>query len=85
MTNRPPTRNDDRWLKYVALAIFCIGVIWQSATVASRVDRNAERITRLEVSDAAQTDKLDTINQRGSRIEAKIDLLIPGRKEQDER
>lgn len=84
MTSRPTARSAD-WHKHVALAIFVAGVIWQSATVTARVDRNAERISRLEASDAAQTDKLDTINQRGSRIEAKIDLLMPDRKREDER
>lgn len=83
MTSRLPRQSPPNWLPYLGFATLVLGVVYQSGDVTSRVQRNTERIAKLEASDAIQADKLDTINQRGARIEAKIDILVPRAKDEE--
>lgn len=79
MNNRPPQRGQAQWLPYVGLATLCASVIYQAGVQSQRIERNSDRITVLEASDRTRAEKMDLMNTRGARIEAKLDLLAPSR------
>lgn len=53
------------------------GIVYQSGQLAGKVDQNASRITKIEAAEDARTDRIQAIDVRTARIEAKLDLLKP--------
>lgn len=75
MSGRPSSPN--AWLPYAAFIVTVAGIIFQGGQLSSDVKRNTERIARLEASDQARADAINSIDRRTVRIEAKLDLMIP--------
>lgn len=79
MTTR--STRDGKWLPYAGFIVAVAGIVWQGGTLAGNVQRNTERITAIEAAEAARTDRIQAIDVRTARIEAKLDLLNPKERE----
>lgn len=70
-------RRPESWVPWVGLLIAVAGIIYQGGMLAGSVQRNTERITTIEAGEAARSDRIQAIDVRTARIEAKVDLLTP--------
>jgi hypothetical protein len=75
MTTNRPGKSTPGWLPYAGFALAVCGMIYQAGGLAGRVDRNAERIAVLEARIEEARSKQDAMNERGARIETKLDYL----------
>ena len=80
MTTPPPSPN---WTTIVACIMAIIGgalgianLIAAQGALNQRVTQNTQRLDKLEASDGARTDAVNSINVRTARIEARLDFLI---------
>jgi hypothetical protein len=76
MGTQPQRPQTPQWIPYVGLMLAIAGIIYQGGVLSSSVQRNTERITRLEGQyDGLQT-SLSGIDSRTARMEAKQDLML---------
>lgn len=75
MAIRPPQSTG--WLPYAGFMLAIAGIVYQGGLLSGAVQRNSERLGRLESIDQARSDRIQAIDVRTARIEAKIDLVVP--------
>lgn len=64
------------WLPYAGFALTLAGIIYQGGILKSNVDQSLIRIAALEAAAKAESSKLEGMNIRGERNEAKLDFLV---------
>lgn len=72
------------WPAYIGLMMSVGTLIFQAGVLGNRITSNTDRIVKLEASelqrqalDEARADKVNAIDVRTARIEAKLDFLLP--------
>jgi len=65
-----------------SLAVVVSGALRLDGGRDQQLAENTRRIEKLEAADAAQGDRLRTIEDRAIRIETKLDLMVPAKGEQ---
>lgn len=70
-------RRAESWIPYAGFLLAVAGIVYQGGQLSGSVQRNTERISQLEATDAARTDRIQSIDVRTARIEAKLDLMSP--------
>ena len=65
------------WLPVIATIVLIAGILWAGGGRMNELDQHESRITKLEVKRDTDADKLDRINERTARIEAKLEVLVP--------
>lgn len=62
-----------------SLAVVVSGALRLDGGRDQQLAENTRRIEKLEAADAAQGDRLRTIEDRAIRIETKLDLMVPAK------
>ena len=70
------------WLPVIATIVLIAGVLWAGGGRMNELDQHESRITKLEAKRDTDADKLDRINERTARIDAKLEILLPSNGEQ---
>lgn len=70
------------WAPLVGAAAVVVGVIYNTGAKSSQLDDNTRRILILETKSEVRDAKLDGINERLTRIEAKLEILVPSQSAQ---
>ncbi len=65
------------WLPVIATILTVGGLLLTTGKTLNQVDDHSRRIGAIEAKNDAISDKLDRINERTARIEAKLELLQP--------
>ena len=80
MSDEAPRLSWKDWLLAISPAVLLIGAILSGGTYISQIKDNGRRIEALERKVDDRDAKLNTIDVRTARIEAKIEVLIPREK-----
>ena len=80
MPDEPTRLTWKDWLLAISPAVLLIGAIISGGTYISQIKDNARRLDALERKVDDRDTKLNTIDVRTARIEAKIEVLIPREK-----
>lgn len=65
------------WLPVVTTVFLIAGFLWAGGAKTQVLADHERRITSLETRRDSDADKLDKINERTARIEAKLEVLVP--------
>ena len=65
------------WLPVVATIFLIGGFLMSTGGKINELADHERRLTALETKRDADADKLDKINERTARIEAKLEILVP--------
>jgi len=65
------------WLPVITTLFLIAGFLWAGGGKMSQLAEHERRITALETRRDSDADKLDKINERTARIEAKLEVLVP--------
>jgi hypothetical protein len=65
------------WLPVITTLALIAGFLWAGGGKMNELADHERRITGLEVKRDSDADKLDKINERTARIEAKLEVLVP--------
>lgn len=65
------------WLPVIATLFLIGGFLLSTGGTLQKIDDHETRITKLEAKSDSDADKLDKINERTARIEAKLEVLVP--------
>jgi hypothetical protein len=65
------------WLPVITTLALIAGFLVTTGARLKQIDDHERRIVALEAKRDADADKLDKINERTARIEAKLELLVP--------
>jgi len=65
------------WLPVVATVFLIGGFLMSTGGKLNELADHERRLTALETKRDADADKLDKINERTARIEAKLEVLVP--------
>lgn len=79
MSSKPPSPAWLAWLPVITTALMIAGLLLTTGKTLSKVDDHDRRIGVLEAYRDTISDKLDKINERTARIEAKVEVLQPVR------
>ena len=75
-----PTKSAPAWLAWLPV-ITTIALVatflWAGGSRMNELEQHERRITALETRRDTDADKLDRINERTARIEAKLEVLVP--------
>ena len=74
-------RNAQTLIPWAGLFLAVAGIIYQAGALSEALTRTTERVTKLEANDEARNANINAINVRTARIEAKIDYVLPDRRE----
>jgi hypothetical protein len=75
-----PTKHPPLWLAWLPVLTTLVMIGGFLVTTGGRmkqIDDHERRIAALEAKRDADADKLDKINERTARIEAKLEVLVP--------
>lgn len=75
-----PTKHPPLWLAWLPVLTTLImigGFLVTTGNRLKQVDEHERRLSALEAKRDADADKLDKINERTARIEAKLEILVP--------
>ena len=61
---------------WIALIMSLGALVWNAAVYPEKVSNNLRRIEALEQREEGRSDKLNTIDVRTAKIEAKLDILM---------
>lgn len=70
------------WLPVATTLVMIAGFLWAGGGKMNELADHDRRITALETRRDSDADKLDKINERTARIEAKLEVLVPNSGEQ---
>ncbi len=70
------------WLPVVTTIFLIAGFLWAGGGETNKIAEHERRLTSLETRRDSDADKLDKINERTARIEAKLEVLVPSNSEQ---
>ena len=65
------------WLPVVTTIFLIAGFLWAGGGKMNQLAEHERRLTALETRRESDADKLDKINERTARIEAKLEVLVP--------
>ena len=65
------------WLPVITTVILIAGFLWAGGGKMNELAEHERRLAALEVRRDTDADKLDKINERTARIEAKLEVLVP--------
>ena len=65
------------WLPVISTIALIAGFLWAGGGKAQVLADHERRIVSLEAKRDTDADKLDKINERTARIEAKLEVLVP--------
>lgn len=75
---RPQGANVPAWIAvFLSIALPVAGFIYNNATVNGQVTRNSTDILELKADNRGSNQLLREIDRRTSRIEAKLEILLP--------
>jgi hypothetical protein len=78
--NRPSGFNWKDWLPVITVAALLISAMLSGGGYISQLQDNTRRIGAIEAKSDGRDDKLNTIDVRTARIEAKLELLTTDEK-----
>jgi hypothetical protein len=65
------------WLPVITTIFLIAGFLWAGGGKMNELAEHERRLTALETRREFDADKLDKINERTARIEAKLEVLVP--------
>jgi len=65
------------WLPVITTLFLIAGFLWAGGGKMNELADHDRRLTSLETRRDTDADKLDKINERTARIEAKLEVLVP--------
>jgi len=65
------------WLPVITTIFLIAGLLWAGGGKMNQLAEHERRLTALETRRESDADKLDKINERTARIEAKLEVLVP--------
>jgi len=65
------------WLPVITTLFLIAGFLWAGGGKMTELAEHERRLTALETRRESDADKLDKINERTARIEAKLEILVP--------
>jgi len=65
------------WLPVITTVFLIAGFLWAGGGKMTELAEHERRLTALETRRESDAEKLDKINERTARIEAKLEVLVP--------
>jgi hypothetical protein len=65
------------WLPVITTVFLIAGFLWAGGGKMNELAEHERRLAALETRRDTDADKLDKINERTARIEAKLEVLVP--------